>query len=158
MPGTVSLTGKDAIEIDTGTANGARVLRDFAPGNAVKITFPEDLAMVKTSKNGNTVYALNENGRKAQCEIRLLAGSADDKYLNSRIVEMRNDFSKFNLLTGVFAKRVGDGAGIVTEIPYYCTGGIFKKNVEASSNSEGDVEQSVAVYTIEFGNSDRSIQ
>lgn len=151
MP-AVSLTGADTIQIDS------RVLNDLADQDAVKLTFPNDIAAVKASKNGNTIFAFNETGRLVEVELRVLLGSADDKYLNSRLQEMKNDFSGFILVNASFSKRVGDGAGNMSTVVYQCTGGVFKKQVEAKTSTEGDTEQSVAVYMINFGNSGKSIQ
>lgn len=152
MPGSVSLTGKDTIQID------ARILNDLADGDSVTLTFPNDIAAVKTSKNGNTIFALNNTGLQAEVSVRVLAGSADDKYLNSRMAEMLIDFSKFVLISGAFVKRVGDGAGVLSSVIYQCAGGVFKRQVEGKTNAEGDTSQSVVVYTLAFGNAGRSIQ
>ena len=149
---SVSLTGKDGIQID------GRVLNDLADGDAVKMTFPDDIAEMKASKNGNTIYALKETGKVVECEMRILLGSADDKYLNSRLQEMKDDLSAFILLTGVFNKRVGDGQGNITSVVYLNDGGVFKKQPEAKTSAEGDTEQSVAVWTIKFRNESRTIQ
>lgn len=151
MP-AVSLTGADTIQIDS------RVLNDLADQDAVKLSYQNDLAAVKASKNGNMIYALNEMGKVAEAEVRVLLGSSDDKYLNSRLQEMKNDFSGFILVTASFSKRVGDGQGNMTTVVYQCIGGIFKKQIDAKTSTEGDTEQSVAVYTITFGNAGKSIQ
>lgn len=152
MPESVSLTGSDVIVID------GRVLNDLADQDAVTLTFPNDLAAVKASKNGNTIYAFNETGRLVECNVRVLLGSADDKFLNSRMQEMKNGFSDFILLTGSFVKRTGDGKGNISSAVYQISGGIFKKQIEAKTSAEGDAEQSVAVYMMTFGNGNRSIQ
>jgi hypothetical protein len=149
---SISLTGKDTIQIDS------RVLNDLADGDSVILTYPNDIANVKASKNGNTIFAMNNTGMQCEVSIRVLAGSTDDKYLNSRMQEMILDFSKFVLLTGVFAKRVGDGAGVLSSIIYQCSGGVVKRQPEAKTNAEGDTAQSVVTYVISFGNGDRSIQ
>ena len=60
-------------------------------------------------------------------------------------------------LEGELVKRVGDGQGNITTDTYLVTGGVFTKNVEVKSNAEGDTEQSVAVYTIHFGNNTRTL-
>lgn len=152
MGGSVSLSGADTIQLDS------RILNDLADQDAVKLTYPNDIAAVKASKNGNTIYAFNETGRLVECEVRVLLGSSDDKYLNSRLQEQKNDFSTFILFTGSFAKRVGNGQGVISTVVYQCSGGVVKKQVEAKTSSEGDTEQSVAVYMISFGNSFKTIQ
>jgi hypothetical protein len=150
--GSVSLTGKDAIQID------GRNINDLADGDCGALTIPNDLAAVKSSKNGNTIYAYNESGRQVELSLRILLGSDDDKFLNSRLQEQKSDFSGFTLLAGSFAKRVGDGQGNVNTVVYQCAGGVFKKQPEAKTNAEGDTEQSVSVWVISFGNGDRAVQ
>lgn len=152
MPGSVSLTGTDVVVID------GRVFHDLADQDAVTIEYAEDLAKVKASKNGNTIFALNELGRVAVITARLLLGSSDDKFLNSRLAEMQADFSSFILLQGAFVKRVGAGDGVVSNVVYQCTGGVFKKIPMAKTSAEGDAEQSVSIWTMEFGNGVRSVQ
>lgn len=150
--GAVSLTGADTIQIDS------RTLNDLADGDCVALTFPEDLAKVKVGKNGNTIYAFNNMGQEIECVIRILIGSADDKYLNSRLQEQVQDFSSFILATGAFTKRVGDGQSNISSSIYQMSGGIFSRQVESKTSAEGDTEQSVAVYKITFGIGQRAIQ
>jgi hypothetical protein len=151
--GSVSLTGEDVIQID------GRILNDLGTGDAVMLDFPNDLAVVKRGKNGNTVYAFNELGAITSAKIRVLLGSSDDKYLNARLQEMRNGFSTtFILVQGMFVKSVGDGQRNVSQKVYNMTNGIFKKIPTAKTSAEGDTEQSEAEYTIEFGNATPSIQ
>lgn len=151
MP-TTSLSGADTIQFD------GRIFNDLADADSVMVTYPNDLANVKASKNGNTIYAFNNMGRVTEVKVRLLLGSADDKYLNSRLQQMYQDFSSFQLVTGAFSKRVGDGNKNISTVVYQMSGGIFKKNVDAKTNSESDTDQSVAEYTITFGNGSKSIQ
>lgn len=151
MSKTVSLTGSDTLKLNL------RVLADVADGDFATLTFPNDLADLKTGKNGNSIYAFNETGRQVELVIRVIRGSADDKWLLNQLNVMKNDFASFVLLNGEFIKRVGDGAGNITSDTYLLTGGIFSKNIETKSNAEGDTEQSVSVYTLRFANCDRTI-
>lgn len=151
MGKTVSLTGTDVIKINN------RLLSDLADADAAALTFPNDLAVVKTGKNGNAIFAKNETGNQAEVVIRVLRGSSDDKYLNNELNMMKNDFSAYVLLTGEFIKKVGDGAGHIASDTYLCTGGVPAKQVEVKTSAEGDVEQSVSVYTIRFANCERTI-
>ncbi len=149
---SVSLTGQDFVQIDD------RILNDLADQDAVTFDPPNDLAAVKSGKNGNLIFALNETGRQMTATLRVLLGSADDKFLNSRLQEMKNNFSSFILLTGIFTKRSGDGLGKISTKVYQASGGVFQRQVPAKTSAEGDTEQSVAVYTIIFGNNDTSHQ
>jgi hypothetical protein len=152
MPGAVSLTGADTLLID------GRVINDLADQDAVHIVFPNDLATAKASKNGNTIFAKDEKGRQSEVTVRVLLGSSDDKYLNSRLAQQNQDFSTFQLLTAMFSKRVGDGQGGMATKVHNCANGIFKKFPEAKTSAEGDADQSVAVYTLAFASTSESIQ
>lgn len=151
MAQSLSLTGNDTLKLRD------RVFADFADQDYASLTFPNDIAALKTGKDGNTIYALNETGRQAELVIRVLRGSSDDKFLQNLLAAQKNDFSGFVTLEGELVKRVGDGLGNVTTDTYLVTGGVFTKNVEVKSNAEGDTEQSVSVYTIAFGNNTRTL-
>lgn len=151
MGQSLSLTGNDTLKLRD------RVFADFADGDYATLTFPNDIAALKTGKDGNTIYALNETGRQCELVIRVLRGSSDDKFLQNILAEQKNDFSGFVTLEGELVKRVGDGQGNITADTYLVTGGVFTKNVEVKSSAEGDTDQSVAVYTIHFGNNSRTI-
>ena len=149
--GSVSLTGNDSIIIND------RTLYDVADGDAVVLTFESNIAELKTGKNGNVIYALNETGRQCSCTIRLIRGSADDKELNKLLADQKKDFAKFLLLYGVFVKRVGDGKEGITNDVYNLSGGVFLKQPDTKTNVEGDTEQSVTIYEIMFGNAPRTL-
>jgi len=150
---SVSLTGDDTIII-----NG-HVFHDLADADCGVIAFPNDLMATKASKNGNTLFAKDEKGRLADVTLRLLAGSADDIFLNSALQSMTSDVAGFILMVGSFTKRVGDGTGKIKAIVYQALGGVFKKQIGAKTSAEGDLEQSVAVYNMQFASvTSRSIQ
>lgn len=148
---TVALTGKDTIKINN------RLLNDLADGDCAVITFPNDLASVKTGKNGNAVYAFNYSGEQVELELRLLRGSADDRYLNGLLALMKNDMAAFTLMQGEFVKNIGNGEGGIMRDTYILQGGIFKKNPEAMENAEGSSDQAIVVYSMAFGRAPRTI-
>lgn len=152
MGGAISLTGGDTAQIDQ------QILATLADGNPFDITFPDDLGVVKVGKNGNTIFAKNESGRRANITLRVLLGGDDDKYLNSRMQQWISDPSTFELLTAMFIKRVGDGTGTIESKVYNCSNGIFRRQVPAKTSAEGDTDQSVAVYELAFGNCQVSVQ
>lgn len=150
--GSTSQTGKDVIQLD------GRVFADFADGEYITADVPNDISSLKTSKNGNTIVAMNESGRQMPIKIRILAGSSDDKWLNSRLQEWKNDAATFIPFVGMYAKRSGDAHGNVNTVVYQLSGGYPKKQPTAKSHAEGDTDQSVAVWEINFANGDRSVQ
>lgn len=147
---SVSLTGRDVTIID------GRILKDFGPGDVVTVEFPNDLANGQTGKDGNTVIAQNSTGRNADVMIRLLKGSADDKYLNSRLTEFTNDPPSFSLLSGEFVKRIGTDSGVVEDI-YNLSNGIFVKIPGSKENVEGDIDQAITEYSLRFFAAKRTI-
>ena len=148
---TQSLTGSDTISID------GIPLIDLGDGDVGSLTYPNELVGVKTGKNGNSIFALNETGDQAELVLRVLRGSNNDKTLNSRLVSMKADFAGFVTITGQVIKKVGDGKGNVTNDIYDLSGGVFSKRVETTSNVEGNTDQSLAIYNIKFTNSPRSL-
>ena len=147
----VSMTGNDTIKINN------KILADFASDDIATLSFPNEIAAVKTGKNGNSIYAANETGRQADLVIRLVRGSADDKFMSALLSSQRSDFANFILMTGELIKRIGDGSGNVLADTYILDGGIFSKQVEAKSNVAGDTEQSISIYNLKFANSPRTI-
>lgn len=148
---SVSLTGNDTAIID------GRILNDLADGDTVSLDFPNNLVEAKVGKNGNTLYAFNSTGRTVTATIRVIRGSADDKYLNGRQVEYIRDSAAFVLLEGEFIKRAGDGAGNVVNDIYRLRGGVVQKLPNTKESVEGDTEQSVTIWQILFANTDRVI-
>lgn len=152
MPNAVSVTGSDVAQINT------QVLSTLADGNAWELAFDQDLAAVKIGKNGNTIYAKNEQGRGCTATVRILTGGVDDKYLNALMQEWISDPSSFQLLTGMFVKLVGDGNGNIESNVYQCSGGVILKQPATKTATEGDTDQSVKTYMIRFGNCSISFQ
>lgn len=149
--GSQALSGNDSIILNN------RPITDLADGDCAHLTFPNDIANLKTGKNGNSIYGLNESGKQAELKLRVLRGSADDKYLNNLFSQQQANFAGTILMTGQFIKKIGDGQGNIASDTYITSGGIFTKAIEAKSNVEGDTEQSIAVYTIKFSNAPRII-
>jgi hypothetical protein len=152
MSHCVTLTGEDFAIV-----NG-RVLSDVADQDWGQLEFESDITSVKNSKNDNALYAYNTTGKQGKLTMRIAVGSSDDKFFTSLLNTMSADFSGFNLMSGTFVKRVGNGRGGITTKVYECSGGVFKRRPNIKSNSEGDVTQSVVVWEILFSNSEPTIQ
>lgn len=148
---SVALTGNDTIII-----NG-RILNDLADADAATLDFPNDKAAAKVGKNGNVVYAYNATGKLCNVTLRIVRGSDDDKYLNALMIQQDANFAGTVLNDGEFIKKIGNGQGKVLKDIYIMSGGLFTKGVNAKSNSEGDTEQSVSVYSLVFANAPRAL-
>lgn len=148
---TVTLSGDDTVIIND------RPLTDFAEGDVAHLTFPNDMAAVKTGKNGNTIYAFNATGQNCEMDLRIMRGSRDDKFLNQLLNLQNANFAGFTLMTGEFIKQLGDGKGTIQQDISITRGGVFKTQPEVKSNVEGDTEQSVVIYKLKFAAGTRVI-
>lgn len=146
-----SLTGNDTFILNN------KVFSEFADGSTISITFPNERTGKTTGKNGNTVYATNKQGLNATVELRIIAGSKDDTWLNGLSLQQERDLPTFELMNGSFTKRVGDGFGKVKFINYVLLGGVFDNNIETSENLQGETEQGIAVYRLFFAQAQRAI-
>lgn len=151
-PLTVALSGDDTLQINN------QVISSLANQDPGRLVLPNEMANVEQGKNGGSVYAQNAMGFIADLTIRLILAGVDDKYLNSLLNQQVTAFSSFTLMTAVYTKRVGDGQGNISNVIYQLAGGVFSKGPEAMTSARGDVEQSVAIFPIRFGNWTRLIQ
>jgi len=141
---------------DTISING-RILNDWADGDVAKLDMPEMLSSMMTGKDKNTIYGYSYKGKNTKLEIRLIAGSSDDQFLNGLLQSLNNNPSLFPLLTMEFDKNIGNGAGGLTTIIYIGTGGTFEKQPAVFENAAGETNQAVAIWSLIFANVDRSI-
>lgn len=148
---TYALTGNDTFILND------RVFQDFADGSTITITFPNEKVGSSTGKNNNTVFATNMQGKNVQVELRVVAGSKDDAYLNGLSITQDRDLPTFTLMNGSFTKRVGDGQGKVKFINYVLLGGVFRQGVDTNENLQGETEQGLAIYRMLFAQGERGI-
>jgi hypothetical protein len=149
----INVTSADAIKI-----NG-RLITGFADEDNAKITFPNDLSNQSTGKDGNSIIAYMPKGLNGELEMRLLAGCADDKFLNALLSAYNNSPATFPLMTLEFDKFLGDGSGDApTTIVYLGQGGSFKKQPEVLENQSGETKQAVVIWNIRFVTINRSIE
>lgn len=147
---TYALTGDDSIIIND------IPLRDFANGDIGTLELPNNMFEMQTGKNGNTIFALDEAGNNATLTVRILMSSADDKRLNG-LVPKSDGFASTILATGAVVKQVGNGQGKVSYNTYMLAGGMVQKKPEIKTNVNGDIEQAVITYTIQFAEANRVI-
>lgn len=147
---TFTLTGDDVIIINDIPLN------DFPDNDIASLELPNNLMEISTGKDGNTIFALNEAGNNATLTVRVLMSSNDDKRLNG-LIPPSNSFARYILLNGSVVKQVGDGAGNVAYNTYLLQGGMVQKKPAVKSNVNGDTQQAVVEYVIQFANAARAI-
>lgn len=147
---TYALTGDDSIIIND------IPLRDFANNDIGTLDLPNNLFEMATGKNGNTIFALDESGNNATLTVRVLMSSADDKRL-SGMIPQSDGFASTILATGAVVKQIGDGQGNISYNSYVLAGGMVQKKPSIKSNVNGDSEQGVTEYTIQFAEANRAI-
>lgn len=148
---TIAMSGADTITINN------RVFADFADDNIGTLAFQTDIAAVKTGKNGNSLFSQNEAGQQVDMELRVIRGSADDKFLNGLLAQQTANFAQFVLMIGQFIKKIGDGRGNISSDTYILSSGVFTRNVDAQSNVAGDTNQSVAIWRMKFALAPRTL-
>lgn len=153
---STALTGKDTISVGT-RGLSPRVFADLADGDTAMLDFPNNLTAKKTGKNGNTIYAFNSTGVLCTLTLRVIRGSDDDKFLNGELNAYKEDPAGYTLLDGNIVKRIGDGEGNITSDVYILNGGTIQKYPTVKENVEGDTEQAVTIWQIEFANSNRAL-
>lgn len=147
---TYTLTGDDTIILSD------LPLNDFPDGDIATLELPNNLMEIQTGKNGNTIFALDEAGNNATLTLKVLLSSGDDKRLNG-MVPPSDGFASYILINGSVIKQVGDGFGNISYNTYVLQGGMVQKKPSIKSNVNGDVQQAVAEYVIQFANAARVI-
>ena len=148
---TYALTGNDTLILQE------RVIKDMADGSIVEIAYQSDRVAVTTGKNDNTIYAEDRTGSNAVLTLRVIRGSADDRWLNGLSIQQNRDLPSFVLLRGSFSKRIGDGYGEISYDNYILIGGVFQKYPDTQENLQGETEQGSTVYQIIFSRAERAL-
>lgn len=146
-----ALTGNDSLIIND------RVINDFTDGSTIELAYQNDRVGVSTGKNNNTVFSDNRQGSNAVLTLRIIRGSADDKFFNGLSIQQDRDLPTFALMNGSFTKRVGDGSGNVTFDNHVLLGGAFQRFADVQENLNGETEQGTVVYTIYFAQIQRGL-
>lgn len=148
---TFALTGNDTLILNE------RVIKDMADGSIVEIAYQNERVGITTGKNDNTIYAENRTGSNAVLTLRVIRGSADDRWLNGLSIQQNRDLPSFVLLRGAFTKRVGNGFGEISYDNYVLIGGVFQNYPDTQENLQGETEQGSTVYTIIFSRAERAL-
>lgn len=146
-----ALTGNDTVILNE------RVIKDMADGSIVEIAYQNERVGITTGKNDNTIYAENRTGSNAVLTLRVIRGSADDRWLNGLSIQQNRDLPSFVLLRGAFTKRVGNGFGEISYDNYVLIGGVFQNYPDTQENLQGETEQGSTVYTIIFSRAERAL-
>jgi hypothetical protein len=147
-----NITGQDTLTIYD------RIMNDFADGDISTFVFNNDRSTIKTGKNGNSIYADNEPGKNANVQLRLMAGSSDDVFLQGKLALSDQNFAATILARGTFVKNLGDGSGGLVRVVYTLAGGMITRYIDTKDNVEGDTQQGVALYNMVFAKATRSIE
>lgn len=150
MGASYALTGQDIIILND------LPLKDFADGDVGTLEVNNDLFSMTTGKNGNTIYAYDEAGRNATLILRILMSSNDDKRLNGLVPHPEN-FASTILINGSIVKMIGDGEGNISYNTYLLKGGMVQRKPNMVSNVNGETQQAVVEYVIQFADAERII-
>ena len=147
---TYTLTGNDVVIIND------IPVTDFADNTIGTLDVPNNLFEMSTGKNGNTIFALSEQGNNATLTLRILMSSGDDKRFNGMIPKT-NGFASTVVANGSVVKQVGDGYGNVSYNTYLLQGGMIQKKPNMTVDVAGETDQAVVEYVFAFANAERAI-
>lgn len=136
---------------------GTWTLTDFADGTVAQLTAPNELSNMTTGYNGNSLAAHNEPGRQRALALRLVKGSSDDKRFNLNYNLWKNHDIRYKPLEMEFTKQIAHSDGSITNDKVTCFFGNPGAQPEQTTDVAGNTDQVVSVYSIKFGNSERSM-
>lgn len=136
---------------------GTWTLTDFADGTVAQLTAPNELSNMTTGYNGNSLAAHNEPGRQRELALRLVKGSSDDKRFNLNYNLWKNRDIRYKPLEMEFTKQIAHSDGSITNDKVTCFFGNPGAQPEQTTDVAGNTDQVVSVYSIKFGNSERSM-
>lgn len=142
--GKMSFAGTDTVIIDD------RPITDLFDGTFATLTYPNDIASGINGFDNNTAVVSLPAGEKAQLTLRLLAGNDDDKYLNQRFNQWKNNKATFVALSGTLVKHFGDGTGQTTNKRQELINGYFLRKVDTEMDAGGGSNQTTSTYILEF--------
>lgn len=150
--GITGVAGNDVLII-----NGV-IITGHADGDAFKLEPQGPISQYKISKDGNSILALQNTGILCKLTVRLVRDCLDDRTLNGLLQSWIASPNTFVLLDATYVKSTGDGKGNVTDEVYSLSGGTFETIPSATTNMDGNTEQSVTVYTLWFRNDARLME
>jgi hypothetical protein len=145
-----TLTGNDTVTISKG--NTQRTLKNFAQGAVAQLTFANNVVNVDIAKDGG-ILANDISGNKASISLRILAGTSDDNFFLNELASFKQNPAGYVVLNATFIKNFGDGAGVISKRTYTVNGGAVTKNPDLTYDVNGDVNQAVNVYNLDFTDS-----
>lgn len=150
-----AFTSKDIIVCED--YQGSFILSDFADGTVAELAAPNELSTITTGYNGNSLGSHNEPGRQRELTLRLVKGSNDDKRLNKAYNMWKNRDMRFRPLKMSFTKNVAHSNGSITVDTVECFFGLPTGQPGQMQDTAGNTEQVISIYSIRFGNSERSM-
>ena len=145
-----TLSAGDSLVLDD------KVVLDFADGDFMTIEPANDTATSSKGKNGNGITVMNEQSSIMNVTLRLLSGHETDKYLNNKLIQFKNDTLSYTYIKATSTKYFSDGNGNISKKIINLTGGVVLRPAGSTSSATGNLEQAIAIYNLQFLNSDIS--
>jgi len=125
-----------------------RVFADFANGNFLGLEFGNQVS-TREQGRGGSIIAYNTNAKQATLTLRLIKGSPDDVHLNGVLSDYDRSPETFVLLAGSVSLKLGNGSGDITTENYILSEGSFINKPAFTTDTEGDAESGVSVWTFD---------
>jgi hypothetical protein len=150
-----TLAGDSTLTLENLSGDNQRTIVELANQRAIAVSFPNDTGTMEPMKGG-AVFAVNVSAKAASLAVRVIKGGSDDAWLNQKLNELLNNRTSAIALVGSVIGNFGDGQGNLRKLTATLTFGFVKKRVDLITDYNGDTEQAISEYNIDFGLSEYS--
>lgn len=145
-----TLAGDATLTLQDADGGNSRTFAELANQNAIVVAFNDETGTMDALKGG-AVFSINVAAKKATLAVRVIKAGNDDAYLNQKLNELLNLRTSAKALNGSVIGNFGDGQGNLRKLTATLTFGFVKKRINLTANYNGDNEQAISEYSIDFG-------
>lgn len=145
-----TLAGDATLTLQYSDGTNPRTITELANQAAIGVSFPNETGTMDALKGG-AVFSINVAASMATLTVRVIKAGDDDAWLNQRLNELLNLRTSAKALDGTVIGNYGDGKGNLRKLTATVTFGFVKKRIDLIANYNGDNEQAISQYTIDFG-------
>jgi len=145
-----TLAGDATLTLQNSDGSNQRTFAELANNNAISVAFNDETGTMDTLKGG-AVFSINVAAKKATLSVRVIKAGSDDAWLNQKLNELLNLRTSAKALDGSVIGNFGDGKGNLRKLTATLTFGFVKKRINLTANYNGDNEQAISEYTVDFG-------
>jgi len=135
---------------NTGWRSPNETIIQLANAAAISVAFPNQTGNLEVFKGGAT-FAIDVSASKADLKVRVIKGNDDDYFFNQKVSDILTKKATAKAMIATVIGNFGDGSGMVRKMTATLTFGFVNKRADFVNNVNGDTEQAISEYTINFG-------